>query len=83
MTPEQLLLAGLTFVTTTSGTVLSVVVRQLWARVRRTEADLIALRADYDKLLNEHGIATGTLSLYRRCRAPACPFADTPAVLAH
>lgn len=76
MTPEQLLLAALTFVTG----ILGVVSKLLWARVEKTETAMSKLREDYDKLAADHGVAIGTLNLYRRCRAPSCPFAEPLAI---
>lgn len=75
MTPEQLLLSALSGVTTA----LIYVCTLLWTRSKQCEIELASLRQDYEKLAAEHGMATGALNLYRRCRAPACPFTEFPA----
>lgn len=76
MTAEQLLLSALSGVSSA----LIYVCTLLWTRSKQCELELASLRQEYEKLAEAHGVATGTLSLYRRCRVPVCPFADmTPA----
>lgn len=70
MTPEQLLLAGISAVTAA----LCYVARLLWQRSEQCEKDRYELREEIEQLKSDHGTAKGTLIAYERCPTRECPF---------
>lgn len=70
MSAEQILLAGLTAVTTA----LVVLWGLLWQRSEKCEADRISLRLEIEDIKSKHGKATGELGMFERCQSQSCPF---------
>lgn len=74
MTPEALLLGGLSAVTST----LCVVAKLLWTRSERDRKALEQVRIELEKLKEAKGKAEGELVSFKRCPAQTCPFKEKP-----
>ena len=70
MTTEQVLLSGISAVTTA----LCVFARILWLRSDQCEKDRKEMGTQIAVLKEAIGLANGTLNGFKRCPADACPF---------
>ncbi len=70
MTPEQLLLAGLT----TVSSCLCFLFKIIWERSKQCEAWRDAKEPLITKMAQALGIAEGTAGMVNRCDVPLCPF---------
>lgn len=72
MTAEQLLLSGITAVTTA----LMFVANILWKRSEQCEADRISLRQEIENVKTDNGELRGFKKAVDRCPLQGCTFAD-------
>lgn len=72
MDPEQLLLAGITAVTSA----LIFVVKVLWSRSEQCETDRISLRQEIEDVKTANGVLKGFREAVDRCPMQGCSFAD-------
>ena len=70
MSPEQLLLGGLSVVTSA----LCYIAKLLWKEAQDCKRDRVALRKEVEDLRGAGGRAQGKLDVMERCTVPSCPF---------
>lgn len=79
MTVEQILLTGISAVTTA----LIAVVKILWSRSEQCEKDRRDLRQEIEDVKTLNGELTGFQKAVNRCPQPACTFRDEPGPARH